>query len=375
MTCFAVIAGGGTSGHVLPALSIAESLMDAGHAVSDIVYFGAQRGIETVLVPPSGLPHEFFDVVGFKRELTFSAIANNIAFLPKLVAARRRAIARFRTLRPQIVVSVGGYASLPAVLAARSCGVPVVVVSYDRRPGRSSELAARRAARCAVAYPESDLPRAVWTGAPVRRDIRRLDRSAERSAARRSSNLADDAFVIGVVGGSLGSGVLNDAIIDYAREHRGDRNLVILHVVGQRFYDAVVGQATNDPHGLEHRVVAYENDMVTMYSAIDLLVGRGGAGTVAEVATVGVPAVLVPWAAAADDHQTENVKWLSDAGGAVLLEESAVKQSLGQVIDRLRSSPSELEEIARAAWKLGEVNRSNRIAEVIDEVVKEFGRV
>lgn len=105
-----------------------------------------------------------------------------------------------------------------------------------------------------------------------------------------------------------------------------------------------------------------------MYSAIDLLIARGGAGTVAEVATAGIPAILVPWSGAADDHQTSNVKWLSDAGGAILLEESSVKELLATTIDRLRESPSRREELARTAWSLGERNRSTRIAEVIEEV-------
>lgn len=368
MTCFAVIAGGGTSGHVLPALAIAESLVDGGREPGQIVYFGAMRGVETTLVPRTGFPHEFFDVVGLKRDFTPLALRNNITFLPKLLKARRRAISYFRRHHPRVVISVGGYASLPAVLAARACGVPVVVVSYDRRPGRSSQWAARRAVRCAVAYPESALPRAVWTGAPVRRELRRLDRTVERTRARRRWNVPEDTFLIGVVGGSLGSGLLNEAVTAYVRTHRHDDEIAIHHVVGERFYDALVEPSTDQRTGLDYRVVAYENDMVTLYSAIDLLIARGGAGTVAEVATVGVPAILVPWGDAADDHQTDNVKWLSDVGGAVLLEENSIGEQLDATIDRLRLDPGERDSLAETARKLGERNRGNLIVEVIEEV-------
>ncbi|MFM8857211.1 MAG: UDP-N-acetylglucosamine--N-acetylmuramyl-(pentapeptide) pyrophosphoryl-undecaprenol N-acetylglucosamine transferase [Actinomycetota bacterium] len=201
MKCFAVVAGGGTSGHVLPALAIAEALVDAGRATSDVVYFGARRGVETSIVPPTGFPHEFFDVVGLKREISPAALRNNATFVPRMLCARRRAIAYMREHRPQVVISVGGYASLPAVLAARVCKIPIVVVSYDRRPGRSSQWAARYARRCAVAYPESTLPRAVWTGAPVRRSIRLLDRTAERARARQRWGISEDVFLIGVSGG------------------------------------------------------------------------------------------------------------------------------------------------------------------------------
>jgi UDP-N-acetylglucosamine--N-acetylmuramyl-(pentapeptide) pyrophosphoryl-undecaprenol N-acetylglucosamine transferase len=374
MTCFAVIAGGGTSGHVLPALAIAESLIDDGHDESEIVYFGARRGVETTLVPPTGLRHEFFDVVGLKREFSLSALKNNLTFPLRLVRARRRAIEFFREHRPRVVVSVGGYASLPAVLAARTCDVPIVVVSYDRRPGRSSQWAARWAEKCAVAYPDSTLPRAVWTGAPVRRVIRQLDRSIEHSEARARWNIADGTFLIGVIGGSLGSGVLNDAIAHYARTHRLDDRIAIHHVVGQRFYDSWINTFTRESTamgtpGLDYRVVAYEDDMLTMYGAVDLLVARGGAGTVAEVAAAGVPAILVPWDGAADDHQRENVKWLSDADAAVVMSETDVQSRLGDVIDELRRDKAKLGDIADNARRMGETNRSTRIATLIDEVV------
>ena len=365
MTFSAVIAGGGTSGHVLPALAIAESLIDSGCSSSDIVYFGAARGVETTLVPPTGLRHEFFDVVGLKREISLSALKNNASFLPRLLRARRKAVALMRVDRPSVVVSVGGYASLPAVLAARRCKVPVIVVSYDRRPGRSSEIAARWASRCAVAYPDSRLPNAVWTGAPVRRSIRQLDRDSSRIQARRRLSVADDVFLLGVIGGSLGSGVLNEAISRFARSHRHDGHLAIHHVVGERFYDDFVGNQVGGSEGLDYRVVAYENDMVTMYSAIDLLVARGGAGTVAEVAAAGVPAILVPWDGAADDHQRQNVEWLSEPGAAVLVPESEVADRLAEEIERLRRDRTALKELSTAARAMGERNRSNGIAELI----------
>lgn len=371
MTRFAVIAGGGTSGHVLPALAIAEILVDAGHAKSEIAYFGARRGIETTIVPPTGFPHEFFDVVGLKREISVSALRNNATFVPRMLRARRRAISYMRQDRPQVVISVGGYASLPAVLAARACDIPVVVVSYDRRPGRSSQWAARFAARSAVAYPESSLPRAVWTGAPVRRSIRLLDRQAGRGRARQRWGISDDVFLVGVVGGSLGSGVLNDTIRRYVEDHVSDAGLAIHHVVGNRFYDAHDDTSTSGRGGLDYRVVAYEEDMVTMYSAIDLLIGRGGAGTVAEVATVGVPSILVPWSGAADDHQTENVRWLSDSGGAILLDEVDIAAHLGNMIDNLRADTDRRGAIADAAWSMGERNRKSTFAELIDDVVSE----
>ncbi len=202
---FAVVTGGGTAGHVLPALAIAEALVDAGHDPSEIHYVGAQRGIETRLLPAAGIDHTFLDVVGLQRELNRRNVRLNATMLPKLASATRRASALLRRLRPRVVVSVGGYASLPTVLAARRQDVPIVVVSYDRRPGRASTLTARLAVASAVAYPDSPLPRAVVTGAPVRRRILAVDRAGDRAESRRVLHLPLDRFVVAVTGGSQGS--------------------------------------------------------------------------------------------------------------------------------------------------------------------------
>ncbi len=197
---FAVVTGGGTSGHVLPALAVADALVAAGHEPSSIRYIGARRGIETRLLPPTPYPHEFLDVVGFQRAVT----SRNVAFAPKMVRSTTRATSLLKAWRPQVVVSVGGYASMPAVFAARRLGVPVVVVSYDRTPGRASRVAARRAAACAVAFEESALPRAELTGAPVRQAILDVDRVGESvvgpTGARHSGGSVPDRGDGGIVG-------------------------------------------------------------------------------------------------------------------------------------------------------------------------------
>ena len=183
-----------------------KALQDAGHPATSIYYVGAQRGIETDLVPRSPYPHTFLDVVGFQRSLS----RRNLGFAPKLVKATRQALKLLRRLRPNVVVSVGGYASMPAVLAAKRLRIPVVVVSFDRRPGWASVVSSRFAAACAVAFEGSVLPRAEVTGAPVRRAIRHVDRSGGRDAARRALGIPAERFLLTVIGGSLGSGVLND---------------------------------------------------------------------------------------------------------------------------------------------------------------------
>ena len=368
MTTFAVIAGGGTSGHVLPALAIAESLVDSGIDLQQIYYTGAQRGIETELIPPSGIRHSFFDVVGLQRSFSAKALRNNIAFLPRLLRARRRAVALFKEELPKVVVSVGGYASLPAVLAARKLDIPIVVVSYDRIPGRSSKMTSRFAQATAVAFPSSELRRAVMTGAPVRRVIRNIDRAQGRSAARRRLGISDESFFIGVIGGSLGSLMLNNAVSEFVKEFQDDSQLALRHVVGPRFMKSYENPLANSEVAMTYQVVAYEENMADIYASVDLLIGRGGAGTIADVATTGVPSILIPWKGAADDHQTANVRYLSENGAAILLDEDFVASDLSKIIRELRSDSEKLQQISARAFEIGEVNRQGTIASVIQDV-------
>jgi UDP-N-acetylglucosamine:LPS N-acetylglucosamine transferase len=358
---FAVIAGGGTAGHVLPAIAVAEQLEDRGHPAAALHYVGAQRGIETRLLPGTPYPHTFLDVVGVQRSLSW----RNLAFIPKLVLATSAARRLLRVLRPRVVVSVGGYASLPAVLAARHLRVPIVVVSFDRRPGRASALTARFAAASAVAFDGTPLPRAVVTGAPVRRAIRDVDRATGRGAARIALAVPLDRFLVAVTGGSQGSGALNAAVQAFAAEHAGDARLAIHHVAGERFAPDVL--AVDNPDGLHHRVVGFEPRMELVYAAADVLVGRGGASTVAEVAVTGTPAILVPWPAAAEDHQTGNVRWLADQGAAEHLPESQLGR-LGALVDQLRGDPGRLATLAIRAFAAGAANRRGALGALIDGV-------
>ncbi len=358
---YAVVTGGGTSGHVLPALAVADALVAAGHEPSTIRYVGAERGVETRLLPETPYPASFLDVVGAQRRLTRA----NLGFVPKMLRSTRSALRLLRAWQPRVVVSVGGYASMPAVFAARRLDIPVVVVSYDRTPGRASKLSARSAAACAVAFENSPLPNATLTGAPVRQsilDVARAD-DTRRRAAREQLGLDPTGFMVAVMGGSLGSGLLNAAISSYLRAHRDDTELVVRQITGERFAAAV------EPvdGGVRHQVVAYEHDMAAVYGACDLLIGRGGASTVHEVAVTGTPAILVPWAASADDHQTDNVRWLSEVGGCVLLAEHQLDE-LGDTIDELRRDDVARAALGEAAARRGEIHRSGALAGLIERV-------
>jgi UDP-N-acetylglucosamine--N-acetylmuramyl-(pentapeptide) pyrophosphoryl-undecaprenol N-acetylglucosamine transferase len=366
VSTFAVVTGGGTAGHVLPAVAVADALVAAGHDASEIHYVGCTRGIETELLPSTPYAHTFFDVVGFQR--SFGRVRTNAQFAPKLWRARGGAIRLLRRLRPRVVVSVGGYASMAAVLAARKLRIPVVVVSYDMKPGRASQIAARTAAACAVAFPGSPLPRAELTGAPVRQAVLAVDRDRDRAAARAALGLPADRFVVAVMGGSLGSGPLNTMVAALLDAHRGDAGLAVRHAVGRRFADQA-RPATDGAEGVLYQPVGYEPEMPTVYAAADLLIGRGGASTVHEVAVTGTPAILVPWTGAAENHQVANVKWLSDAGAAELLAETELAR-LPDLVAELRHDRIRLEELSANAHRMGAVHRQGKLAALIERVAE-----
>jgi UDP-N-acetylglucosamine--N-acetylmuramyl-(pentapeptide) pyrophosphoryl-undecaprenol N-acetylglucosamine transferase len=365
-TTFAVVTGGGTSGHVLAALAVADALVARGHEQSSIHYVGTTRGVERRLVPASGYDHTLFDVVGLQRRLS----RRNLLFVPKLIRSTYRAVQLVRRLRPKVVVNVGGYASFPTTAAAVLCRVPVVVVSYDRRPGLVSKLMARRAAACAVAYEGSTLPRAEVTGAPIRREVLAVDRSRDRAAARTALRLPGDRFVLAVFGGSLGAQRLNDVVVDAVERLADRRDLAIYHIVGERHL-ATSAPGRDGRRGIMYRVVGYEDRMPLVYAAADLMMTRAGAATVAELAVVGMPALLVPWPGAAEDHQADNARQLSDHDAAILIDESDLTaERLLAELDALVRDPARLESMAKAAAALGQRHSGSGLVDVIERVAR-----
>ncbi|MDO8391867.1 MAG: glycosyltransferase [Actinomycetota bacterium] len=368
MSTFAVVTGGGTSGHVLPALAVAEALAAAGHQRSSIHYVGTQRGVETTLVPPTGFPHTFLDVVGLQRSVSLRNLGRNLLLPVKLVGALRAAKRLVRDLQPSVVVNLGGYGSFPATWAARRARVPYVVVSYDRRPGLVSTLMAKRAAVCAVAFEGSALPHAEHTGAPVRGELVTLDRAASRAAARDELGLPADRFVVGVVCGSLGAAAVNATVTAMVQQLSARADLAVYHVVGDRFL-SVAAPARDGASGILYRVIGYEQRMAQLYAAVDLMVTRGGAGTIAELATVGVPAIIVPWPGAAENHQVGNAEVLSERGAAILIEQSAFTvERVTAEVQRLVADPAALAVIGSAAFAAGAAHRSGRLVHVIERV-------
>ncbi len=348
---YAVIGGGGTGGHVLPAIAIAQALVAAGHPPSSVHFVGSARGMERRLVPAAGFEVTLLPGRGLVRRLALS----NIGAVAGTVAAVLRAVGLLARSRPAVVVSVGGYASVPCVVAAVLLRVPLVVAEQNAVPGLANRLAGRFARAAAVSFPGTPLPRAVVTGNPVRPEMLAVDRSpAGRRAARRDLGLPEEATVVAVSGGSLGARRINTAVLGLAREWSGRAGVVVYHVVGERDADALAAERPQPcPGGLVYRQVRFEDRMDRLYAAADVAVQRAGASTVFELAAAGVPSVLVPLPGAPGDHQTANADRLRSAGAAVVVGDAELTTDrLGKVLDDLLAAPERLEAMGLAAATL-----------------------
>jgi UDP-N-acetylglucosamine--N-acetylmuramyl-(pentapeptide) pyrophosphoryl-undecaprenol N-acetylglucosamine transferase len=369
---FAVISGGGTGGHVFEALAVARSLRAMGHDPGTIELVGSRRGQEALLLAGQGFPFTLLPGRGIVRRFDAASVRANVGAVAGLAWATGREIVRLARRRPSVVVSVGGYASFPADAAAVVLGVPLVLVTIDAVPGAVHRLLARRAAANAVALPGSGLPRAVVTGVAVRPEIIEVDRGEPASArARKELEVPEHRRVVGVMGGSLGARRVNLAALGLAERWRGRDDVAIYHVTGRRDADEVRRDASArrlsaDGEGLSYRMVAFETRMPRFYEAVDVMVCRAGASTVAELTVAGVPSVLVPLPGAPGDHQGANARALVDAGAALLVPDAACEpDALAAALDGLLADPERLRAMGEAARALGRPDAADRIGALV----------
>ena len=362
---WAVIAGGGTAGHVHPGLAVARALVRRGHDPESVHFVGSARGVERGLVPAAGFELTLLPGRGIERRLT----GQNLSSAWGLVQAAAQATRLLRDLQPAVVLGLGGYASVPCALAARLLKIPVVVAEQNAVPGMANRLAGRWARASAVSYPGTKLPRPVLTGNPVRDEIQKVDRERSRSAARAALGVDDGRRLVVVTSGSLGAARINRAAFEAAR-HWADRDdLAVHHVVGRRDWQnlAHLRPELSDA-SLDYRAVEYEEDMPGVYTAADLVVGRAGASSVAELAVVGLASVLVPLPGAPGDHQTANAAQLAASGGAVLVPDAEMDGNrMVAEVDSLLKVPGLLAAMDREAADLGRRDAANLVADLLEE--------
>jgi UDP-N-acetylglucosamine--N-acetylmuramyl-(pentapeptide) pyrophosphoryl-undecaprenol N-acetylglucosamine transferase len=355
---YALISGGGTGGHVFPALALAEELVARGYDRESVRFVGAQRGMEATAVPAAGFAVDLLPGRGLDRALTPAAILRNARTAWDTVVAVGRAFAVVRRTRPRVVVGVGGYASLPALLAATVLRVPRVIHEADAHPGLANRIAVRLGARPAVTLPGTALPGAVVTGNPIRPTIAAVHRAPVMPP------------LVAVVGGSLGARSLNRAVLGLYDRWRDRTDVTIHHVSGRRDYEeclAALEGARAAGDALGYRLVPFEEHMETIYTDATVIVARAG-GMTAELTAVGIPSVLVPLPGAPGDHQTRNAEALVAAGAAVMIADAALDPArLDAELTALLADPARCRAMGDAARGLGRPDATARFADLVEE--------
>ena len=366
---WAIIAGGGTAGHLVPGLALGRALVERGHDPSTIHYVGSTRGIEARMVPAAGFGLTELPGRGFVRRLSVGEVVGNVGAAWELTRAAVSARVLVRRMRPSVVVAVGGYAAVAVGLAAAAARIPLVVLEQNAVPGSANRLLGRFAKASAVSFPGTDLPHASVTGNPVRPEILAVDRSAAGSAvARAALGIPTGRRLVAVTGGSLGSLRINQAVLGSVGKWADRGDLAIRHAVGARDWDLISSSVPALPDGgLVYQPVQYEDRMDLLLAAADLVVCRAGGNTVAEISAVGVPSVLVPLPGAPGDHQTANARFLSDAGAAVLVPDPGFDaDTLVGLVEPLLADPDRLAAMGEAAAACGRRDAAERAAALVE---------
>lgn len=357
-----VLAGGGTAGHVEPALAVADALKALQPGIR-IVALGTERGLETRLVPERGYDLRLVTPVPLPRKLNLDLL--------KLPARLRRSVRETRSVLESVgadvVVGFGGYVAVPAYLAARG-RVPIVVHEANARAGIANKLGARFARRVLSAVPDSGLPRAEVVGMPLRASITGLDRAALRTEARAHFGFADDAKVLLVFGGSQGAASINRAVSAAAADLAA-AGVSVLHAHGPKNTLELPAGSRSRPDDPPYVAVPYLSRMDLAYAAADLAICRSGAMTVAEVSAVGLPAVYVPLPIG-NGEQRLNALPVVQAGGGLLVDDADLTPGyVSDEVVRLVTDAPRLTAMTAAAAGVGHRDAARRIAEIVLDVV------
>lgn len=347
------IAAAGTGGHVFPALAVAEALVEDGVEPADIHFVGGGR-LEAQVIPASGFPLHQIEVRGLERSLT----ARNLT-LPLQVGRNVGRLRRlFRDEAVEVVLGLGGYITPPAVIAGRLAGARVFVSEQNAEAGLGNRLVGGLCTEVFGSFPHTaGLPTATWVGNPVRSNLAAFDRPAARPGAIAAYRLDAEMPTIGLLGGSLGAGALNEAFAGVVEAWTGPR-VQFLQLAGDRFATEVTGRA--EVSGKPWRVVGFERNMERFYAACDLVVSRAG-GAVAELAVTATPSVLVPGVFGSGRHQMENARVFVEHGAGVMLVEDRLAE-LGPLLSSLISDSPRLAELVAGTRRLARPEAATNIA-------------
>lgn len=359
-----IISGGGTGGHIFPAVSIANEIR-AKRPDAKILFVGAEGRMEMQRVPAAGYPIKGLPIVGFNRK----NLLKNIPVLFKIMKSRALARKIVRDFRPQVAVGVGGYASGPTLNVAESMGIPTLLQEQNSYAGVTNKLLAKKARKICVAYDgmERFFPadKIMFTGNPVRQNL--LDTSVSKVEAVRSFGLVPGKQTILIVGGSLGARTLNDSILGNLPLLKQQSRIQFVWQTG-KYYSAEI-KAELERRGCPDnlKVMDFISDMKMAYAAADLVISRAGAGSISEFCLLGKPVVLVPSPNVAEDHQTKNAMALVQKNAALYVADADARRTLMPLAINTVADHAKLENLSNNIVRLA---RPNAASDIADEVIK-----
>ncbi len=328
------MSGGGTGGHIFPAIAIANKLKEH-FPDADILFVGAKGRMEMEKVPRAGYPIRGLRISGFQRKLTI----DNLSFPFKLISSLWQARKIVKRFKPDIAIGTGGYASGPLLYMASRRNIPTLILEQNSYPGVTNKILGKRAHAICVAYegmeryfPASKL---VITGAPIRKEI--LNLKVTREEGLKHFGLKPDLPVLLIIGGSQGARGINQAILDNL-EKLAALNIQMLWQTGTYSFEKAKKAEEQSPFSHQIHVTDFIYEMDKAYAAADLLISRAGAIAIAEIVAVGKPAIFIPLPSAAEDHQTKNALSLSEKGAGILLREAEAKTKIVKEVKELIAS-------------------------------------
>lgn len=356
-----MVAGGGTGGHLFPALAIADEISRL-QPKARFLFLGTKGKIEARVVPERGYPFRTIWISGFHRRLTL----DNLLFPIKVLVSLVQSLFVIRQFQPDVIIGTGGYVCGPILFVGSLLGIPTVIHESNSFPGVTTRLLAKRATAVFIAFDEARrwlrrTDHVVLVGTPTRD----LLGTAPRDEARKFFHIAQDKKTLLVFGGSLGAVSINDAVLE-SLQGLMTAGIQLVWQTGRGDYERVKNAIGDKQIGW---LGAFIDKMEYAFGAADLIVCRAGATTIAELTKVGKPAVVVPYPFAAGDHQTHNAKSLADAGAAVMIADKDARQSLKETVLQLLNDQQRLNKMGEASLRLGRPGAGQEIARTVLEMI------
>ncbi len=361
-----IVSGGGTGGHIYPALTLIDAIKRK-RGDAEFLYVGTQKGLESDIVPKAGINFTALNLEGgFERHFTLA----NISRAANAIMSIKRASDIVRDFKPDAVVGTGGYVCGPILLAASLMKVPTLIQEQNAVAGVTNKILSKFVDRIAVGTRDAlkNFPpdKTTYTGNPIRAQVL----AAKKSDGLKQYGFTDDKPIVLISGGSRGARSINDAMIGVLTTTAQKNSAQFLHVTGKGEFDSVTRKLREAGLNVDDmpnvRVVPYLYDMPTAMAMADLAIFRAGATGLAELTARGVPAILVPYPFAAENHQEFNARSLVEAGAArMILNRDLTAQILSATLDELLSAPDELKRMAQASLSLGKPNAADEIADII----------